>query len=465
MRYARKNTDDRRTSPAYAIPFFLVLTVLTVVAFIIPLRPTQSQSEKRELAAFPEFSLEALTSGTYYDDISTWFSDTFPGRESGLNVSAAVSSLHGWSDVVIHGDIQIHDPIPPATGAPETSEAETEPATEEPTEIPEETVPPTEQQIIEAPTDPVEEWGGIDAGDGAEISLGAAIQIGDFAFTYYGFSQWGTDVYINVINSFAEKMKDNTDVNIIHCVPPTAVGIMAENKYLEKLHCSPQDEALAYIAERMAENVISIDTFGALIDHNSEYLYFRTDHHWTALAAYYVYEEFCLTMGYEPAPLDSFEVLDQGEFKGSLYYKCNQSSKLRVDNVISYIPQGDITTLICKTGNAGFEWPLIADMSKKDIGTKYMCFLSGDHAMTIITNDSLPDAPNCVVVKDSFGNCFVPFLSQNYHNVYVLDYRQYTTMRMTAFIDHYDIQDVIIMPNLGMASDGTVCDLLKGMLR
>ena len=63
------------------------LAVLTVVAFIIPLRPTQSYSEKRSLAQFPEFSTEALLSGDYFDDITLWFSDTFPGRESWLQLS------------------------------------------------------------------------------------------------------------------------------------------------------------------------------------------------------------------------------------------------------------------------------------------------------------------------------------------------------------------------------------------
>ena len=56
---------DRKDKKAiYAVPFFVVLIVLTVVAFIIPLRPTRSYNEKRNLAKFPEFSMEALTAGS-----------------------------------------------------------------------------------------------------------------------------------------------------------------------------------------------------------------------------------------------------------------------------------------------------------------------------------------------------------------------------------------------------------------
>ena len=94
-----------------------------------------------------------------------------------------------------------------------------------------------------------------------------------------------------------------------------------------------------------------------------------------------------------------------------------------------------------------------------------MTFLAGDHALCVITNDSIPDAPNCVMVKDSFGNCFAPFLTQNYHKVYVLDYREYTQMGLTRFVDEYDIQDVILIPNLGATQSENVCGLLEYVLR
>ena len=471
MKYLKKKAPCQGPKAGYAVPFFVTLAVLTVVAFIIPLRPTQSYSEKRNLAEFPEFSLEALASGTYFDDITTWFSDTFPGREGWLEVSGAVSQLHGWSDVVIHGDIQMGDPIPTVPAPPDRTEEPTEEATEpdvtEPeTTVPEETAPPETIVLQEAtaPTTPVEQWGGIDAGDGAEIYLGTAIQIGDSAFTYFGFSEYTSNRYIRAINAFAEAMQD-TDVNIIHAPAPTAVGIMVENEYMEKLGCAPQDQVLDYINGSLAENVVKVDTVRALIPHNDEYIFFRTDHHWTALAAYYVYEQICADMGYEAAALDSFEEWDQGTFEGSLFYQCNQSYKLRRDNVMAYIPQGEISTMIYDPQGYGFEWPLLTDMTKSKVNAKYMTFIAGDHALTVITNESLPDAPNCAVVKESFGNCFVPFLTQNYHTVYVVDYREYRQMGMTRFVEEYDIQDVILIPNLGATQSENVCGLLEYVLR
>ena len=465
MKYLRKKSKPQKPSPWFAAPFFVVMAVLTVVAFIIPLRPTQSLSEKRNLAEFPEFTLEALTSGSYFDDITTWFSDTFPGREGWLEVSASVSELHGWSDVVIHGDIQMGDPIPtvPQPGQ-ETEQTEAPSQATDATEVTQE---PTEEVTLETvppPTAPVEQWGGVNAGEDAEVYLNSVIQVGDSAFIYFSFMEYYSKQYIKIVNEFAEAVKDS-GVNIISALPPTAVGVMVENEFMAKLKCSPQDQVIDYINGSLSEGIIGLDTYELLVAHNDEYIYFRTDHHWSALGAYYVYAGLCDSLGYDAAALDTFEELDQGEYKGSLYYKCNQSSRLRVDNVLAYNPAGDIKTMIYNENGSGFQWEVITDMTRSDIGSKYMAFLAGDHALVIMTNESIPDAPNCVVVKDSYGNCFAPFLTQNYHNVYVVDYRMYRLMGMTRFVEEYDIQDVILMPNLSAVQSENVIKLLDYVLR
>jgi len=469
MRYVNHNNNKFKPGAGYAIPFFVVLALLTVVSFIIPLRPTRSEAEKRSLAEFPEFSVEALASGSYFDDISTWFSDTFPGREDWLLVSAKIEELHGHSDIIIHGDLNQNIPEPtvptttvPETTVPEDTAAETTSPSEATAPTVETTVPVLEE--IAPPTDPVEEWGGLNAGE-AEVRLGAVIQIDDYAFNYFSFSEYTSERYAKMVNRFVEKMAD-TGVNIVSAPCPTSVGVMVENEYMKKLKCEPQDEALAYIHSFMDERVIKVDTVNALIPHNDEYLYFRTDHHWTALGAYYSYAACMEALGHEPASLEEdFETWDQGEFRGSLYYECSQSSKLRLDNVYAYNPLGEITAKIYPSGYSGFEWTVLTDMSKNKANSKYMTFLAGDNALTVITNDSIPDAPNCVILKDSYGNCFAPFLTQNYHKVYVVDYREYNVMRMPQFVEEYDIQDILLIPNLGATQNSAVIDLMGNLCR
>ncbi len=461
MRYLKhKRNPEERYQPhwGFAVPFLVALAVLTVVSFIIPLRPTRSYSEKRSLAQFPEFSWETVLSGDYFDDITTWFSDTFPGRDSWIQVTAKVEEFYGQSDIVIHGDVNVpaaDDQNSQPSGLGVTGNMLSSGLSKDLDAIVmEETTPPT---------DPVEVWGGLDAGT-EEVSLGAAIQIGDTAFTYFSYTETFCSWYASVINRFAETM-EGTGVNIVSAVAPTAIGVMVENEYMTMLGCEPQDEALDLINSQIREDVYTIDTVRTLIKHNDEYLFYRTDHHWSALGAYYIYEAICQELGYEPAPLDSFTEWDQGEFKGSLYYQCKQSNKLRADNVIAYVPDDEIHCMLYNSNGGGFEWPMLTDMTRSDVGSKYMTFLAGDHALAVLTNENLPDAPNCVLLKNSYGNCLAPFLTQNYHKVYVVDYRKYSQSNMSRFIEKYDIQDIIILPSMDTVQSSVVMNLLSKHLK
>lgn len=453
-----------RPKARYVAPFFIVLAVLTVISFIIPLRPTQSYSEKRSLAEFPEFSLEALASGSYFDDISLWFSDTFPGRESWIGFARNMQNYYGRADILIQGDIPMGPQIPEVPQVPETTVPQeiTDPAADH-TET-EPTVPPTEElQEVTAPTTPIEEWGGLDV-ENAIVNVGTVIQIDDYGMGYFKFSEYSCQQYSESVSRLVAAL-EGKDVRIISAPPPTAIGVLVEKDFLEMLYCEPQDEALDYLHGLMDENVIKLDTVRNLIDHNDEYIYFHTDHHWTALGAYYTYEKLLQTMDMEPAALKDFEPMEQGEFHGSAYYGCADPSRLTTDMVTAYVPQGELHTMLYDGNGNGFEWPLITDMTKSKISSKYMCFLAGDHALTVVTNESIPDAPNCVIVKDSYGNCFVPFLTQNYHKVYAIDYRQYHRLTLSQFVEQYEIADVFLMPNFGALQDPQINQILASLLK
>ena len=419
----------------YAVPFLLVMAVLTVVSFIIPLRPTVSPSEKRELAKFPEFSVEALVSGDYFDDISLWFSDTFPGRESWMTLSSHTKSLHGYSEIAI-GAEDFMDQImgPPVETTVPVHNEETE--STEATDATEETVPQETQ------------WGGIDAGEDAEISMGAVVQIGDTAFNTLGFSEYVSKRYTNTLSKLGDALADS-GVRIVSAPAPTSVGILVQSEYLEKLRCADQSMIIHALHDTMSENVVTVDTYSALIGHNSEYLYFRTDHHWTARGAYYAYAAICEALGKEATALEDFEEWDQGEFLGSLYSKAPRKNKLRKDNVYAYVPQGDIHTYILYDGNPNpVETQLIHDKSNGEIYNKYLAFLGTDYALMKIVNESITDDSACLIIKDSFGNCFAPFMTQNYHTVYVMDYRKYHSLRIQQFVEQYEVDDVIFIPYL-----------------
>lgn len=449
----RRRRRRRKISPWATAPFFLTLFALTVVAFIIPLRPTQSMEEKRTLAEFPAFSWEALTSGSYFDDISVWFSDTFPGREGWLRAAASVEELHGFQDVVVHGNLIQSDTIPTrpsGTAAPET-EGTTAPSAAQQMTAPQDTGPVTEPSVAPPPTDPIEVWGGIDVGnEEAEIIFGNVLQINDAAFSYFGFSKYWSDYYIDLINGLADAVAEQGTV-VVSAMAPSSIGVMVESEYMDMLGCADQGETIDYLLGGMNDRVVKVDMFQNLVDHNDQYLYFRTDHHWTGLGAYYGYVSICQALGMEPAPLSQFELKDQGEFQGSLYYQCNQSSRLRLDNVYAYEPPGDLETYITNENGSRFSWTVLTDMSHSSLTSKYMTFIAGDNPLTEITNNDLPDGPTCVVLKDSYANPVVPLLTQNYHKIYVVDFRSYTAMGLREFSRRYDVDHIIFCHSLGMS--------------
>ena len=93
------------------------------------------------------------------------------------------------------------------------------------------------------------------------------------------------------------------DIQVYDVLIPTSVGVLVSSDDMEKIKCSDQGASISYMFGAMNDNVCKVNIFNTLIAHNDEYLYFRTDHHWTALGAYYGYEQFCAVAGFEPAAI------------------------------------------------------------------------------------------------------------------------------------------------------------------
>ena len=588
---------NEKPKPFYAIPFFVVMALLMGCCFIPSLHPDKSMSERRELATFPEFSWESLASGAYFQDISTWFSDTFPGREGWLEAAQLLTSLHGEAEIMISGAAPTSETVPElpddseplpvyipevtlpslsrtagtptenpaapektirisapavtqapteapteiptvaataapteaptvaataapteaptvaATAAPTAApteaptvaataapteaptvaataaptEAPTEKATAAPTEAPtvaataapteaptEEvtaapTEAPTEEVTIapaEAPTEPeATQWQGATIEDGAEILRGkAAFQLDGAGYIYQNFSKQTTDEYAGVLNALARAL-DGTDITVVSAPPPTAVGILFEEAYQESLNSVSQRKILDYLNSRLDDRIVKVDTIAALQSHNSEYLFFRTDHHWTPLGAYYAYRALCESIGLTPVELTDMEEWNLGEFRGSLTGQVSRPNELRSDELIAYRPKGEITRWAVDRNGWKTELPLFTYWEGMDIRSKYAVF-GADAATPVvqIQNDSLEDAPTCVILKDSFANCFIPFLTQSFRTIYALDYRYFPGPNLMWQLETLDPDYIISMPYITAIEDSNGPQYIKTLL-
>lgn len=444
----------RKNGFMYAVPFFSLMAILAIAGMIFPLRPSISLSEKRELTKFPHFTLQSFVSGEYFDQISLWYSDTYPGREQWISLSNDIASLHGTGNIYLSGPIMQTDSIPAPTKS-ETADTppETEAAMPETTEETiAETVPETTAETEPTEPPPLD----------YSFSDSSVIQIGGSGYYSLGFSQQQSDRLARGLSNLADVMAEK-GVRVIFAPPPTAIGIEVDPYYLPMLNSADQGEIIGYIADNSSENLITVDTHAALMPHKGEYLFFHTDHHWTADAAYYCYVACCEALGMTPRPLEDFDKMDQGEFHGSISGKVKNPRQLTMDTVYTYDPPGNVYMRIWDGADGDFEGTIIRDMRNQDYSMKYIAFLESDRPLCWIVNDDLPDAKNCVIVKDSFGNCFVPFFSQNYHKVYAIDYRKYAKMDLISFAEKYEIDDIIIAPNMISTQSSTSVPMLQNL--
>ena len=447
----------KRAGPA--VLFFAVLALVTALAWCLPLRPEISLTEKRTLERFPDFSLSALADGSYFRQIGLWFSDTFPGRDLWIGADQRLKRFHGSSDVVIYGQVDSGDEIPPAEPSPTPQEPTSAAAVPE-TAAPEPTPAPEEESL-----EPVPVWGGKVIEDEDLVTAGTVIQIGDSAFDYTGFSRFYCDAYAANMNRAAEMLAGKARVSSVFVLH--AGTLLLPREFREEMGCAPEEDVLEYINGQLREDVIGVDTYTPLLDHNSEYIYFRTDHHWTALGAWYAYADWAKKAGFEPVGLEKYTEVIQEPFYGSLFYKANRSDRLLADSVYAYVPPGDVHLYINDSESDSTDWRGVEYAPVTEIGgtDKYICFLLGDHPMCTFVNNDITDGSACVIVKNSNGNPFCYYYTQHYQYVYVLDYRKYFHRGLKNFVDYYDVDDVIFCISAGQAQSRGGNELITRIIR
>lgn len=400
--------------------FSLCLLLFTIVGLLIPLRPAYSESEKRKLAEYPKFSISSFFSGQYLNDVGTWYSDTYPGRESLIGLNTKIKELYGFpSDSQIHGEIVEGDEIPDEFSEPDTQNNNIEETTREPL-------------IVE---------------DLDTQSLGAVFVAGNVGYEYYNFDTKLANHYVSVMNELADKISPNA--NFYNMIVPTSIGITLPDNYIETINSSNQEKSINYMISGFNSNVNTVPVFDTLMAHRKEYIYFNTDHHWTALGAYYAYEDFCKKSEKTPCPLAQFSQVQYDGFLGSFYNDTGKISALKSnpDTIIAYVPNENAKMVYTDKKGKSYNWPIIGDVSNYNETLKYSTFIGGDNPYTEIVNPDITDNSSIVIVKESFGNAFVPFLVENYSKIYVIDYRYYEGS-ISKFVIDNGIHDVLYLNNI-----------------
>lgn len=436
----------------YKIVVFLVVLFLgAVFSLMIPLRPVVSELEKRKLTEFPDFTLESFIDGSYFAQIDTWFADTFPMRDVLITCNDTLDNLYGFRSNVIHGEVVSGDKIPDfdidegelgAVADSTVSQAPTSDGVEEKTAGRENDKLPSETEAEIADAN-----GSMAAQAGEKI--GSIFVTKDSAYGYYTFSQNTSEAYVDMVNRLSLNLSGKALV--YNMIVPTSMDIMLNKETRKTVNSSDQREAILYMCSKMDYSVNKVYVYAVLNSHRDEYIYFRTDHHWTALGAYYAYCEFANKAGLTINNIDSFEKVDMGEFKGSFFSQTGISSLgNNPDTLIAYKPKSTNRMRYNKNGTM-VDYNIVTDVSSWSKSSKYSSFIAGDNSYTEINNPDIENGKSCLVIKESFGNALVPFLVDHYQNVYVVDYRYYNRT-ISSLVEEKGIDTVLLINNVSATS-------------
>ena len=298
---------------------------------------------------------------------------------------------------------------------------------------------------------------GIDANGIKTTQYEVAFVAGDAAYEYSNLSDELAKRYAEAIKKAKKVLGDKTTVYDV--VIPTAMDVTLPDSIRKTVTGTKnQKESIAMVYDAIGEAAICVDIIDVLRQHKKEYLYFKTDHHWTARAGYYTYREFCKAKGIQANSLYDYKKIDFDGFTGSYVDHIDDENLSKaVDTVEAFVPLSTNDMKFTDTSGSTLNWSVIQDVSDWNASSKYNAFIGGDNPFSVITNPKIKDGSSLLVVKESFGNAVTPFFVDHYQYVYVVDYRYYNGT-LSALAKEHDITDMIFLTSIS-AGMGNIASL------
>lgn len=244
---------------------------------------------------------------------------------------------------------------------------------------------------------------------------------------------------IQAVKSFAQTY---SDIPVTVMLVPDAASILSGS--LPSFASVEDQRQMFSMAERgLGDSVNWVDVYSILNSRKTEKLYYKTDHHWTTQGAFYVFRETAAGFGIEGDVSDdyvSYTVTDS--FNGVLAAKSGVGLSEK-ESIEIYAPASGDDDVVVNYVDEARKTSSLYDSSKLETRDKYAVFFGGNTSVMDIKTVS-PSSKRLLVVKDSFANCFIPFLTPYYREIVVVDPRYYSGT-MKDIMDTYRITDALIM--------------------
>jgi len=226
---------------------------------------------------------------------------------------------------------------------------------------------------------------------------------------------------IQAINNFCTRYKNIKQYMLIS---PTAVSILKDKLPMDA-PVMDQEAYLQSYKDKLPQSLSFVDNYKTMHDHRNEYIYYKTDHHWTSLGAFYSYKELAKSMGLEERPEDYYtQQMVSNDFFGALSSKSGYDVE-EGDKVNIYLPaKEDIEHVVVNYVEEQERIATLYSSEALEQKDNYEVFLKGNHPLVKIKTDA-NNNKTLLLFKDSYANSFIPFLVKDFSKIIVVDPRYY----------------------------------------
>lgn len=421
---------------------------------------TVSAVDGKTLAEKPEFTFASLFDGSYLPALERSYSDHFPTRDMLLEVGKTMNRFYYYSgsdenavliiggstgaeqggerlDTALTPQVTPSEQPPASDETPEKKPDDTpaEPAPEDTPQQPEEQTPPE----LDEPAEEDATW------------AGNVIVVGTRAMEIPSANEQIIESYADAVGRLADAM--GSGVRTISLVTPNGGEFYSPQSMHTGIHS--QKAMIEHCYASMDAGIVTVDAYSGLRDHADEYIYFRTDHHWTQLGAYYAYQKFCEAAGFEAVALDRLQTGVYENFVGSMYtftkgYPQSETLYNNPDTLTYYLPIYETHAKYYADASLqnGVAVSVVYTQLPESTTNKYLCYIGGDTPVCVI--ESAAEGGTCIVLKESYGNAFVPFLTSHYSKIIVIDPREFNrdgkpSLDLASFAAEQGIDDLIVI--------------------
>lgn len=196
----------------------------------------------------------------------------------------------------------------------------------------------------------------------------------------------------------------------------------------------------SYLSLKSNDHINTINVAEELLKNKDDYIYYKTDHHWTSYGAYLAYLTYMDYLGLEIVDINNLEKITINNFLGTYY---NRSKYFKADS--DFITYYNILGLHIEID--GKEKLSLMDLDKFKGSDKYSAFLWGNNGLTKVINENISEerkGSSILIFKDSYANSFIQFLSYNYEIIDIIDLR-YFKESIRNFMKDKDYNEILIM--------------------